>query len=120
MMTALERSFIDTFGQPEADLVFKAAREHAWSGRDELTQLVLVMGGVEDTSTDEGDDPFGWAVNIALSYQCMEVARYREHHGFTMPWDNLLAWCRDHRDGLMAANKDDLADKAGSYAELLG
>jgi hypothetical protein len=97
--------FEKAFGVDQAKAIYDAALSHE--------------KGVNNI--EKGSDPFKWALLIAIGYQCMEVERYREHHGITAPWEELKAWIKEHAD-LSSHNGDCdyLALFAGKYNEYVG
>lgn len=97
-------SFVQHFGEDNAAAVEGAAQEHE--------------NGMN--SNDKGSDPFRWAISIAIGYQCMELDRYREHHGFTAPWPAVKQWIKDHGDlAHHDGDVDYLALLAGTYNEYM-
>ena len=94
-------SFVEHFGEEEAQNVEAAALLH------------------EDTLFDErGSDPFRWAICICIGFQCMELDKYRSHHGITTPWKTLKQWIKEHGDlQNHDGDVDTLAHGAGMYEE---
>lgn len=94
-------SFVEHFGEEQAQRIESAAREH------------------QDTN-DKGSDPFRWAIAITIGYECFTKAKYRVYHGITAPVDEVKTWVREHcplaeHDG----DIDVLAAVIGTYNEYL-
>lgn len=75
-------SFVEQFGEDQAAALERAAEGHA--------------NGIN--SERRGDDPFKWAILIAIGYQCAEKEDFRDYHGITAPWDEVKAWIKAHAD----------------------
>jgi hypothetical protein len=102
---SIREGFVARFGEADAAAIEAAAREHS--------------NGINSTRT--GSDPFRWAIAIAIGYQCMELGRYRAHHGIVTPWTDLKAWIIEHgnlkdHDG----DVDYLSMFIGTYNEYVG
>jgi hypothetical protein len=101
---SIREQFIRVFGEEQADRIETAAREHG--------------NGTNDANL--GSDPFKWALCICIGYQCMEVDRYRDHHGITAPWEDLKAWMVEHADlGTHDGDVDYLTAACGGYGEFI-
>jgi hypothetical protein len=101
---SVRESFVARFGESDAAAIEAAAAEH--------------KNGVHD---EPGSDYFRWAVVIAIGYQCMELAGYREYHGITATWADIKDWIKS--DGDLARHDGDsdyLAVFAGTYNEFVG
>lgn len=73
----LRQSYEERFGKKQAEALVTAAEMH--------------RNGVHD---NKGNDPFAWAVLIALGYQCVEL--YSKHHGITVSFEDFQQWCLDN------------------------
>lgn len=74
-------SFVETFGEEAAVAIEAAASQHE-----------------SPANSDQGSDPFRWAIVICLGYQCMEVDSYRKSHGIRPAWARLKKWIIQHGD----------------------
>mgnify|MGYP001612345217 CR=1 FL=1 len=91
---------------------------------DEATAAKIEAAAIEHSnginSARKGDDPFKWALLVAIGYQCMEKPNYREHHGIKPSWAHLKAWIKKNaRLDIHNGDCDYLALMAGAYNEFM-
>ena len=102
-MSKTRESFVETFGEEQAQAVERAAQDH--------------KNGVHDKP---GSDPFRWAIVICIGYECCSHSGYREAHRITAPWSEIKQWIIEHGD---LANHDGdcdyLAMFGGVYNEYM-
>ena len=79
-MKSIKEDFIKIFGKNEAKNIEEAAQSHG--------------NGINNGNI--GSDPFKWALLICIGYQCMEIERYRKHHGIKTSWKKLKSWIKKH------------------------
>jgi hypothetical protein len=100
--TSIRKAFEERFGAEEAEKIWAAATEHG--------------NGINDGNL--GDDPFKWAILIAIGYQCVE--KYANHHGITIPFEDFKEWVRENAD--LASHTGDcdyLALACGVYRDFV-
>ena len=102
MPATIRDAFVSAFGGDDARKLEIAALEH-------------------ENHDNKGSDPFKWTLLICLGYQCMEVDRYRKHHGIeTPPWADLRQWIIDHADlGTHDGDFDYIGAYAGAYNDFI-
>jgi hypothetical protein len=96
-MPTLRENFIEHFGEHDADLIEKCAKEH-------MPDKYL------------GSDPFKGALVIAIGFECFTNQTYNEHHGFETNGDEIKEWLKKNKilenyDG----DIDEAANAAGAY-----
>lgn len=103
MPKSVRESFVNFFGEDQAQKIEESAKSH--------------KNGIHD---EPGSDPFRWAIIICIGYECMQKDSYREHHNITVPWDDLKAWIKEHGDlSNHDGSVDYLALFAGAYNEYM-
>lgn len=75
------KSYVKAFGEEQAQALYEAAKSH-----------------MDRHNMDQGNDPFAWAVFMAMSYHCVKVNSFAEHHGITVGNPAFEYWVYLNRD----------------------
>lgn len=88
-------------------------------GEDEALRLEAAANGHESPK-NKGSDPFKWVLVICIGYQCMELDKYRQHHGIKASWENLRQWIIDNAKlGTHDGDYDPVTALSGGYNEFV-
>ena len=101
---SIRKAFVEKFGEHDAVVMERAAKEHA--------------NGVN--SERLGSDPFSWAIVICIGHECFTHERYRKYHGFTADPAAIKEWVKNCAD--LASHDGDvdyLSLFAGAYNEYM-
>lgn len=96
---SIRKAFVKEFGEETAAAIEQAAEFHE-----------------NGMHPDQGNDPFKWAILLAISYQCFEVDGYRKHHGIKPSYAKIKNWLikNGHLDSYNG-DFDYLAAAVGAY-----
>ena len=101
--------FDSEFGDGSALLIEAAAESH------------LDMRDVD--ARGHGSDYFRWAILMVISFQCVEVASYREWHHIDFPFDKFNVWLMENEQRIWLSNHDGdvdmLAVFSGAYDQYM-
>jgi len=103
---SIRDAFVRRFGEPMAQAIEAAAREHTMPSMNML-----------------GNDPFKWALLTAIGWEC--VNKFRDSHPelpvlATLDPEELATWCRHEADlGSFDGAWDGLSVLAGAYKRWL-
>ena len=96
--------FTKDFGEEQAAALIAAAEQHA----------------NETNSANKGADPFKWAILICIGFECVSRQPFREHHGITVPWEELKRWFKEKAElETHTGDFDYLAAFIGVYDDFL-
>ena len=116
--------FVARFGEQQATAIEAAAREHRQPNHGNPNPLMQMFNTILENQFERetvGSDQFQTDLVTCISFDCMEEEQFREHHGITVPWPDLVQWMRndagfEHYDGTF----DQLTVNTGKYEEVLG
>jgi len=98
---SIRSAFVARFGEEQAQSFELAANQHV-------------------ASENKGGDPFKWTLLVCIGWQCAEIAEYRQHHGITVPYQDLADWIKAHANlGTHDGDCDLIAAMAGKYGDLM-
>ena len=75
-MSELRNSFVALFGEDQAKAIEQAAERH------------------HGFQKNRGDDPFAWAIIIAIGWEFFDKIEYRDYHGITAKKEDIKSWIK--------------------------
>lgn len=99
MSKSIREAFVKEFNEQTAAAIEAAANEHE-----------------NGLHPNQGNDPFKWALMLAISYQCFEIPRYREYHNIKPAYLRIKRWIKANgKLDTYNGDVDTLAVFTGSY-----
>lgn len=76
---SIREDFVKEFGEQTASAIETAAEKHE-----------------NGLHPNKGNDPFKWALMLAISYQCFEVTSYKKEHKIKPSYARISKWIKDY------------------------